>query len=109
MLAGSILSIEDATAGSVTMTAPFNRRTGRHVLGKVRTVQYSTVQYSAVQYSTVQYSTVQYSTVQCSTVQCSTVQYSAVHYTGCPAKLFTLGYLLFCGLLLMQTAKMGHF
>ena len=46
MLAGSILSIEDATAGSVTMTAPFNRRTGRHVLGKVRTVQYSTVQYS---------------------------------------------------------------
>ena len=45
-MAGSILSIEDATAGSVTMTAPFNRRTGRHVLGKVRTVQYSTVQYS---------------------------------------------------------------
>ena len=49
-MAGSILSIEDATAGSVTMTAPFNRRTGRHVLGKVRTVQYSTVQYSTVQY-----------------------------------------------------------
>ena len=62
MLAGSILSIEDATAGSVTMTAPFNRRTGRHVLGKVRTVQCSAVQYSTVQYSTVQYSTVQYST-----------------------------------------------
>ena len=29
--------------------------------------------------------------------------------TGCPAKLFTLGYLLFCGLLLMQTAKNGTF
>ena len=52
-LAGSILSIEDATTGSVTMTAPFNRRTGRHVLGKVRTVQCSTVQYSTVQYSAV--------------------------------------------------------
>merc|ERR1712079_326965 len=36
---GSILSIEDATAGSVTMTAPFNRRTGRHVLGKGRNVE----------------------------------------------------------------------
>ena len=32
---GSILNIEDALAGSVTMTAPFNRRTGRHILGKV--------------------------------------------------------------------------
>ena len=29
--------------------------------------------------------------------------------TGCPAKLFTLGYLLFCGLLLMQIAKVGTF
>ena len=32
---GSILNIEDALAGSVAMTAPFNRRTGRHILGKV--------------------------------------------------------------------------
>ena len=32
---GSILNIEDALAGSVVMTAPFNRRTGRHILGKV--------------------------------------------------------------------------
>ena len=30
-------------------------------------------------------------------------------FTGCPAKLFTLGYLLFCGLLLMQIAKVGTF
>ena len=30
-------------------------------------------------------------------------------FTGCPAKLFTLGYLLFCGLLLMQIAKSGTF
>ena len=28
-------------------------------------------------------------------------------YTGCPAKLFPLGYLLFCRLLLMQIAKVG--
>ena len=30
-------------------------------------------------------------------------------YTGCPAKLFTLGYLFFCLLLLMQIAKSGTF
>ena len=30
-------------------------------------------------------------------------------YTGCPAKLFTLGYLLFCQLLLMQISKVGTF
>ena len=30
-------------------------------------------------------------------------------YTGCPAKLFTLGYLFFCRLLLMQNAKDGTF
>ena len=30
-------------------------------------------------------------------------------YTGCPAKLFTLGYLLFCRLLVMQNAKVGTF
>ena len=29
--------------------------------------------------------------------------------TGCPAKLFPLGYLLFCRLLLMQIAKVGTF
>ena len=29
--------------------------------------------------------------------------------TGCPAKLFPLGYLLFCRLLLMQIAKVGSF
>ena len=29
--------------------------------------------------------------------------------TGCPAKLFTLGYLLFCRLLVMQNAKVGTF
>ena len=29
--------------------------------------------------------------------------------TGCPAKLFTLGYLFFCRLLLMQIAKSGTF
>ena len=29
--------------------------------------------------------------------------------TGCPAKLFTLGYLLFCRLLIMQNAKVGTF
>ena len=29
--------------------------------------------------------------------------------TGCPAKLFTLGYLLFCWLLLMLIAKVGTF
>ena len=31
------------------------------------------------------------------------------YITGCPAKLFTLGYLLFCRLLLMQNAKVGTF
>lgn len=36
---GSILNIEDALAGSVTMTAPFNRRTGRHILGKGKEVE----------------------------------------------------------------------
>ena len=30
-------------------------------------------------------------------------------FTGCPAKLFLLGYLLFCQLLLMQIAKVGSF
>ena len=30
-------------------------------------------------------------------------------YTGCPAKLFPLGYLLFCRLLLMQIAKVMTF
>ena len=34
-MSGSILNIADAITGSVTMTAPFNRKTGRHVLGKV--------------------------------------------------------------------------
>ena len=29
--------------------------------------------------------------------------------TGCPEKLFPLGYLLFCWLLLMQIAKLGTF
>ena len=29
--------------------------------------------------------------------------------TGCPAKLFPLGYLLFCRFLLMQIAKVGSF
>ena len=29
--------------------------------------------------------------------------------TGCPAKLFLLGYLLFCRLILMQIAKVGSF
>ena len=29
--------------------------------------------------------------------------------TGCPVKLFPLGYLLFCRLLLMQIAKVGSF
>jgi len=32
---GSLLNIEDALTGSVKMTAPFDRRNGRHVLGKV--------------------------------------------------------------------------
>merc|ERR1712130_120113 len=36
---GSILSIADAITGSVTMTAPFNRKTGRHVLGKGKEVE----------------------------------------------------------------------
>lgn len=36
---GSILNIEDALAGSVVMTAPFNRRTGRHILGKGKQVE----------------------------------------------------------------------
>merc|ERR1739842_258012 len=36
---GSILNIEDALAGSVSMTAPFNRRTGRHILGKGKQVE----------------------------------------------------------------------
>ena len=31
------------------------------------------------------------------------------YFTGCPAKLFPLGYLLFCRLLLMQIAKVGSF
>ena len=31
------------------------------------------------------------------------------NHTGCPAKLFPLGYLLFCQLLLMQIAKVGSF
>ena len=30
-------------------------------------------------------------------------------HTGCPAKLFPLDYLLFCRLLLMQSAKVGTF
>ena len=30
-------------------------------------------------------------------------------YTGCPVKLFPLGYLLFCRLLLMQISKVGTF
>ena len=34
---------------------------------------------------------------------------SLVITTGCPAKLFTLGYLFFCRLLLMQIAKSGTF
>ena len=34
---------------------------------------------------------------------------SVVVCTGCPAKLFTLGYLLFCRLLVMQNAKVGTF
>jgi len=36
---GSILNIADAITGSVTMTAPFNRKTGRHVLGKGKEVE----------------------------------------------------------------------
>ena len=36
-------------------------------------------------------------------------RYVCRYCTGCPAKLFTLGYLLFCGLLLMQIAKFGTF
>jgi len=36
---GSILNIEDALAGSVSMTAPFNRKTGRHILGKGKQVE----------------------------------------------------------------------
>ena len=39
--------------------------------------------------------------------RCRTVD--AEMCTGCPAKLFTLGYLLFCGLQLMQIAKVGTF
>ena len=37
--------------------------------------------------------------------------YNTVHctFTGCPVKLFPLGYLLFCCLLLMQIAKVGTF
>ena len=34
---------------------------------------------------------------------------SAAIFTGCPAKLFPLGYLLFCRLLLVQIAKVGSF
>merc|ERR1711976_163969 len=36
---GSLLNIEDATTGSVKMTAPFDRRNGRHVLGKGKQVE----------------------------------------------------------------------
>merc|ERR1711874_705843 len=36
---GSILDIPPALRGSVQMTAPFNRKTGRHVLGKGKEVQ----------------------------------------------------------------------
>merc|ERR1739844_608585 len=32
---GSLLDIAPALQGSVQMTAPFNKRTGRHILGKV--------------------------------------------------------------------------
>ena len=32
-----------------------------------------------------------------------------IYYTECPAKLFTLGYLLFCRLLVMQNAKVRTF
>jgi len=36
---GSLLNIEDALTGSVKMTAPFDRRNGRHVLGKGKEVE----------------------------------------------------------------------
>ena len=39
---------------------------------------------------------------------CTTVSIYS-HSTGCPVKLFPLGYLLFCWLLLMQIAKVGMF
>ena len=35
IFSGSLLDIRPALEGSVKMTAPFNRNTGRHVLGKV--------------------------------------------------------------------------
>ena len=35
--------------------------------------------------------------------------YKVLPHTGCPVKLFLLGYLLFCRLLLMQIAKVGTF
>ena len=34
---------------------------------------------------------------------------AGIIHTGCPAKLFPLGYLLFCRLLLMQISKVGTF
>lgn len=48
---GSILNIEDALAGSVVMTAPFNRRTGRHILGKVTNTKLQSAHLSVIKRS----------------------------------------------------------
>ena len=42
-------------------------------------------------------------------VVCRYLAHRFLECTGCPVKLFPLGYLLFCRLLLMQIAKVGTF
>ena len=39
----------------------------------------------------------------------SDIEVLHIYSTGCPAKLFPLGYLLLCRLLLMRIAKVGTF